>query len=75
MEGERNTPDAVVYEREGSRITRKNASVFGPGDLYCSIELEQPQYWLVRRPCGPKGSVKLAQFTWCVSSNTPIQSS
>jgi predicted dithiol-disulfide oxidoreductase (DUF899 family) len=37
LEGERNMPGAVVYEREGSRITRKNASVFGPGDLYCSI--------------------------------------
>jgi predicted dithiol-disulfide oxidoreductase (DUF899 family) len=37
MEGESNMPGAVVYEREGSRITRKNASVFGPGDLYCSI--------------------------------------
>lgn len=37
MEGERNTPGAVVYEREGSRIRRKNAAVFGPGDLYCSI--------------------------------------
>ncbi len=30
-------PGAVVYEREGSRITRKNAAAFGPGDLYCSI--------------------------------------
>lgn len=37
MEGERNMPGAVVYEREGSRITRKNTSVFGPGDLYCSF--------------------------------------
>jgi predicted dithiol-disulfide oxidoreductase (DUF899 family) len=37
MNGEHNTPGAVVYEREGSRITRKNAAVFGPGDLYCSI--------------------------------------
>lgn len=37
MEGEANTPGAVVYEREGDRITRKNAAVFGPGDLYCSI--------------------------------------
>ncbi len=37
MAGEGNMPGAVVYEREGSRITRKNASVFGPGDLYCSI--------------------------------------
>jgi len=37
MDGEHNTPGAVVYEREGSRIRRKNAAVFGPGDLYCSI--------------------------------------
>ena len=37
LEGENNTPGAVVYEREGSRITRKNTAVFGPGDLYCSI--------------------------------------
>ena len=37
MDGESNMPGAVVYEREGSRITRKNAAIFGPGDLYCSI--------------------------------------
>ncbi|MDH3374147.1 MAG: DUF899 family protein [Gammaproteobacteria bacterium] len=37
MEGEGNMPGAVVYEREGNRITRKNAAVFGPGDLYCSM--------------------------------------
>lgn len=37
MEGDNNTPGAVVYERDGDRITRKNAAVFGPGDLYCSI--------------------------------------
>jgi predicted dithiol-disulfide oxidoreductase (DUF899 family) len=37
MDGESNTPGAVVYERDGSRITRKNAAIFGPGDLYCSI--------------------------------------
>jgi len=37
LEGENNTPGAAVYEREGSRITRKNTAVFGPGDLYCSI--------------------------------------
>ena len=37
MQGETNMPGAVVYEREGSRISRKNASIFGPGDLYCSI--------------------------------------
>lgn len=37
MAGEQNTPGAVVYERDGARITRKNAAVFGPGDLFCSI--------------------------------------
>ena len=37
MDGDNNTPGAVVYEREGNRITRKNAAVFGPGDLYCSM--------------------------------------
>lgn len=37
MDGDNNTPGAVVYERDGSRITRKNAAIFGPGDLYCSI--------------------------------------
>ena len=37
MDGEKNMPGAVVYEREGDRITRKNSAVFGPGDLFCSI--------------------------------------
>jgi predicted dithiol-disulfide oxidoreductase (DUF899 family) len=37
MDGESNVPGAVVYEREGSRIVHKNAAIFGPGDLYCSI--------------------------------------
>lgn len=37
MDGQENMPGAVVYEREGDRIRRKNAAVFGPGDLYCSI--------------------------------------
>ncbi len=35
--GENNMPGVVVYERDGSQIRRKNAAVFGPGDLYCSI--------------------------------------
>lgn len=35
--GENNTPGAVVYERDGDRMTRKNSAEFGPGDLYCSI--------------------------------------
>jgi len=37
LEGERNAPGAVVYERDGNRVRRKNAAMFGPGDLYCSI--------------------------------------
>lgn len=37
MEGEGNTPGAVVFERDGNEIYRKNACVFGPGDLYCSM--------------------------------------
>lgn len=37
MEGAANMPGAVVYERVGDKITRKNACVFGPGDLYCSM--------------------------------------
>ena len=32
-----NMPGAVVYQRDGSSIYRKNACVFGPGDLYCSM--------------------------------------
>lgn len=34
--GAENMPGAVVYVREGDIIKRKNACVFGPGDLYCS---------------------------------------
>lgn len=30
-----NTPGAVVYQRKGNAIFRKNSCVFGPGDLYC----------------------------------------
>jgi predicted dithiol-disulfide oxidoreductase (DUF899 family) len=61
QEGTQNMPGAVVYEREESKILRKNASVFGPGDLYCSAwnllglagltEAEwTPQYGYWRRP-------------------------
>ena len=32
-----NYPGAVLYERDGERILRKNACVFGPGDLYCAV--------------------------------------
>jgi predicted dithiol-disulfide oxidoreductase (DUF899 family) len=37
VEGEDNMPGAVVYERKGDVIFRKNSCVFGPGDLYCPI--------------------------------------
>ena len=37
LQEEGNMPGAVVYTREGSRITRKSTAVFEPGDLYCSI--------------------------------------
>jgi predicted dithiol-disulfide oxidoreductase (DUF899 family) len=36
-EGQHNSPGAVVYERSGDEIFRKNACEFGPGDLYCSM--------------------------------------
>ncbi len=32
-----NMPGAVVYERNGDKISRKNTCIFGPGDLYCSM--------------------------------------
>ena len=35
--GQDNYPGAVVYQRQGDIILRRNACVFGPGDLYCSM--------------------------------------
>jgi len=37
QEGQGNVPGAVVYQRQGDKIFRKNACMFGPGDLYCSM--------------------------------------
>jgi predicted dithiol-disulfide oxidoreductase (DUF899 family) len=37
MEGADNMPGAVVYERTGDQIRRKNSGIFGPGDVYCSM--------------------------------------
>jgi predicted dithiol-disulfide oxidoreductase (DUF899 family) len=37
MEGERNMPGVVVYERKENKITRKNSAIFGPGDLFCPV--------------------------------------
>ncbi|MEM7002072.1 MAG: DUF899 family protein [Pseudomonadota bacterium] len=36
MQGQTNTPGAVVYSRDGEKIVRKNSTVFGPGDQFCS---------------------------------------
>ena len=30
-----NMPGAVLYEKRGGKILRKNAVVFGPGDMFC----------------------------------------
>ena len=32
-----NLPGAVLYEREGARILRRNACQFGPGDQFCAL--------------------------------------
>ena len=37
MQGQDNMPGAVLYERKDGRIYRKNAVVFGPGDMFCSV--------------------------------------
>ena len=37
MEGGNNMPGAVLYERSGDRVLRRNSVIFGPGDLYCSL--------------------------------------
>ncbi len=37
MEGEGNMPGAVLYERSGDRVLRRNSVIFGPGDLYCPL--------------------------------------
>ena len=37
MKDSNNMPGAVVYERDGDKIYRKNDCVFGPGDIYSSM--------------------------------------
>lgn len=37
LDGQTNMPGAVVYERQGEGILRRNACVFGPGDSYCAM--------------------------------------
>lgn len=61
QDGAANMPGAVVYTRDGDTIRRKNAVVFGPGDLFCSAwnllalaglntETWTPQYTYWQRP-------------------------
>lgn len=61
VDGQDNYPGAVVYKREGNKVLRFNACVFGPGDLYCSLwsllalagmgaQDWTPQYSYWRRP-------------------------
>ena len=37
MAGESNYPGMVCYQRQGGKILRKNSTVWGPGDQFCSI--------------------------------------
>lgn len=61
MPGDDNMPGAVVYEKRDGALARKNAVVFGPGDLFCSVwnflalaghgvDDWTPQYSYWRRP-------------------------
>ena len=61
ISGESNTPGIVCYTRTGEQIFKKNFSVFGPGDQFCSIwnilslggfnaENWTPQYSYWKRP-------------------------
>lgn len=36
VQGQANMPGAVLYEKRDGRIFRKNAVVFGPGDMFCA---------------------------------------
>jgi predicted dithiol-disulfide oxidoreductase (DUF899 family) len=36
LPGEDNVPGIVCYQRKGNKISKKNFSVFGPGDVFCS---------------------------------------
>lgn len=60
-EGGQNMPGIVCYARDGDCIHRKNAALFGPGDLDCSRwnvsalaelgeEQRTPQYGYWKRP-------------------------
>ena len=61
MSGNDNMPGAVVYGKKDGKVLRKNAVVFGPGDLFCSawnflalaghgVDDWTPQFTYWRRP-------------------------
>lgn len=61
IDGSTNGPGAVIYERDGNKVYRKNTCTFGPSDIYCSMwsllglaglgeEDWTPQYTYWRRP-------------------------
>ena len=61
LPGHNNMPGAVLYEKKNGKIRRKNAVVFGPGDIFCSAwhflalaghgeDDWTPQYSYWRRP-------------------------
>ena len=52
-----NYPGAVVYQRTGDGIGRKNACVFGPGDLYCAL-------WPLLGMAGIDGSSWTPQYNY-----------
>ncbi|QIL91384.1 DUF899 domain-containing protein [Microbulbifer sp. SH-1] len=57
MAGGGNMPGAVVYERKGENVFRKNASVFGPGDNYCVM-------WDLLNMAGLNGDSWTPQFNY-----------
>ena len=54
-----NYPGAVVYERDGDVILRKNVCVFGPDDLYCAL-------WPLFGMAGLDGADWTPQYTYWI---------
>jgi predicted dithiol-disulfide oxidoreductase (DUF899 family) len=57
MPGQDNMPGVVCYQREADDIFRKNASIFGPGDMYC------PQ-WHILSLAGVSADDWTAQYSY-----------
>ena len=63
MKDSNNMPGAVVYERDGNKIYRKNDCVFGPGDIYCSM-------WSLLGLAGLNETTWTPQFSYWQRSKT-----